>query len=232
MSRRLVPLDGVALDALPATCRRCLFWELGAPRPDPRRETPGSDELAGDPAVQKQAWARGETLEHAPPGRVVEIEGVFAGFALFAPADHFAPRLAPAPAPSDDALLLATIWIDPRFREQGVGRLLVQAALKEAIRCDLGAVEVYGDRRFREQACVLPSMWLFHEGFAVHREHPRSPLLRLETRRAVRWTDAIEAAWDEVTGRLPRLTPQPAPVPDGAPMRHPEGSAGVSPPAG
>lgn len=210
MSRKVAPLDGGALDRLPSTCRRCLFWELGAPRPDPR-DDPGM--LEGDPFVQKQAWCRAETLEEAPPGRIVEVDGRFAGYALFGPANRFAPRRLPAPRLSDDALLLATVWVDPRFREGGIGRLLLQEAVKEAIRRDLAAVETYGDRRFREQSCVLPSMWLFHEGFTVHREHPRSPLLRLETKRTVRWAEAFEHAWDEVTGRLPKLSPQPAPAP-------------------
>ncbi|MDX1622129.1 MAG: GNAT family N-acetyltransferase [Nitriliruptorales bacterium] len=213
MSRCVVPLDGSALDQLPASCRRCLFWELGTPRPDPREPSPRTGDPADDPATRKRAWCRSETIEHAPPGRVVTIDGAFAGYALFGPADHFAPRRLPAPALSHDALLLATIWVDPRHRDGGVGRLLLQAALKEAIRLDLAAVETYGDRRFREQTCVLPSTWLFREGFTVHREHPRSPLLRLETRRTVRWADALEHAWDEVTGRLPKLAPQPAPAP-------------------
>ncbi|MDX1658997.1 MAG: GNAT family N-acetyltransferase [Nitriliruptorales bacterium] len=213
MSRRVAPLDSGALGALPARCQRCLFWEFGAPRPGPRSPDGPSDELAGDATIRKQAWCRSETLEHAPPGRIVEVDGEFAGYALFGPADHFAPRRLPAPSLSDDALLLATVWVDPAFRELGVGRLLLQAALKEAIRLELAAVETYGDRRFREQACVLPSTWLFHEGFSVHREHPRSPLLRLETKRTVRWADALEQAWDEVTGRLPKLAPSPAPRP-------------------
>lgn len=228
---RLQPLIPEVLDEFPETCRRCLFWELGEARPDPRRVNGRSRDRAEEPAlVQKQAWCSAHALDRAPPGGVVRVGNDLAGYALFARAGDFAPRRAPAPHTSDDALLLATAWVDPRYRERGVGRRLVQAAVKEAIRLDLGAVEVYGDRRFREQDCVLPSMWLLHEGFSIHREHPRYPLLRLETRRTVRWADALEHAWDEVTDRVPRLVPKPAPArqpaPGGAPVPHRSGDDG------
>lgn len=222
-THRIEPLTADALDELPETCRRCLFWELGYPRPDPR-DINGrhDDELASDPVVQKQAWCSAQTHELGPPGRIARVGDAFAGYALFARADQFASRRPPAPLPSDDALLLATLWVDPRHRELGIGRRLVQAAIKEALRTDLAAVEVYGDRRFREHDCVVPAMWLLHEGFEVHREHPRYPLLRLDTKRTARWTEAIEHAWDEVTDRLPRLKPKPAPtpVPEGVPVPH------------
>ena len=222
---RVERLIAESLDELPESCRRCLFWELGEKRPDPRQVNGRSDDgLPDDALIQKQAWTSAQALQHAAPGRVVRLGGALAGYVLFAQAQQFARRRRPAPHVSQDALLLATAWVDPRYREMGVGRRLVQSAIKEAMRLDLPAVEVYGDRRFREQDCVLPTMWLLHEGFAIHREHPRYPLLRLETRRTVRWADALEHAWDEVTDRLPRLVPKPAPggqpAPQGAPVPH------------
>ena len=211
MSRRLEPLLPDALEAFPDRCRSCLFWELGRPRPDPREPGTAADELAGDPFVQKQAWFTAQSLEQGAPGRVVRDGDGIVGYALFARADRFALRRPPVPRASDDALLLATLWIAPHAREQGLGRLLLQGALKEALRLDLAAVEAYGDRRFREHDCVLPSMWLLHEGFEVHREHPRYPLLRLETRRTVRWAETIEQAFEGILDRV-RPDPERAPV--------------------
>jgi hypothetical protein len=72
-------------------------------------------------------------------------------------------------------------------------------------------VEAYGDRRWLERGCVLPATWLLHEGFEVHREHPRSPLLRVDTKRTVRWAETFEHAWEEVLGRLPRRARVPVP---------------------
>lgn len=231
--RRAVPLTGDVLAALPDPCRRCLFWEQGAACPQPRSGSvlaglasalpPG--EAGRDAEERKRSWIDAEVAAGTPPGVVLwwgperepgrtrerEHTEPVAAFALFASADRFAPRAAPAPRTSADALVLATAWVAPTHREQGLGRVLLHQALREAVRRDLAAVEVYGDRRFRERTCVLPATWLLHEGFVVHREHPRVPLLRLETRRTVRWTEQLEHAWDEVLSRLPELVPSPQP---------------------
>lgn len=214
MTRKVRPLDGEAIETLPDRCRSCLFWELGRPRPDPT--APGTDdELAGDPLMAKQAWCTHQVLDGHAPGRVVRVDDELAGYALFAPTGAFAPRRPPVPAASEDALLLATLWVGPPHRKRGVGRVLVQAALKEAIHRGLPAVEAYGDRRWRESDCVLPVTWLLHEGFEVCSEHPRYPLMRLDVKRTARWTEALEHAVEEVLERIPRRQPSPTPVPDG-----------------
>lgn len=214
MSRKVRPLDGEAVEDLPDRCRTCLFWELGRPRPTPDSGTERlgtDDELAGDPLVSKQAWATNQVLAGRPPGRIVRVDDEIAGYALFGPSTEFASRKLPVPRASRDSVLLATLWIDPAYRERGVGRVLVQAALKEAIRLELRAVEAYGDRRWRDSDCVLPCTWLLHEGFEIAVEHPRYPLLRLETRRTARWADALEHAVEEVLDLFPRRAPAPAP---------------------
>lgn len=136
-----------------------------------------------------------------------------AAFVIFAPAEHFTPRKAPVPNLSSEAIQLATLWVEPHHRQSGFGRLLLQEAIKEAVRRDAPAVEAYGDRRWREGACVLPATWLLHEGFQLHREHPRYPLLRLDTKRTVRWAESLEAAMDEILERLPVGQPRRAPIP-------------------
>lgn len=215
MSRKLEPLTPEALEGLPAPCDSCVFWELGGVRHEPGA-SPADDDLVADAVVQKHAWHTAHGLEDGPAGRIVRIEGQLVAYALFAAADRLAPRRAPAPRPSDDALLLATAWVEPAHRGQGLGRLLLQSAVKEALRRDLEAVEVYGDRRYREQACVLPTQWLLHEGLEVVREHPRHPLLRLETRRTVRWAESFEHALEGILGRVPRVS---APAPQQVPQR-------------
>jgi GNAT superfamily N-acetyltransferase len=227
MARRPAPLTGDLVEQLPGACRGCLFWELGAPCPDPRAVGVPAGSGAGgapsEPVVRKQAWVSARVQEGAPPGRVLWVEGELAGYALFAPARTFARRRPPVPGPSPDALLLATIWVQPEWRQHGLGRLLLQHALKEAIRLDAPALEAYGDRRWRERSCVLPATWLLHEGFEVHREHPRTPLFRVDTKRTVRWAESLEHAWEEILGRLPRGVR--VPVPEGVPHgQHPAGN--------
>ncbi|MEX0834964.1 MAG: GNAT family N-acetyltransferase, partial [Nitriliruptor sp.] len=181
----------------------------------------GSEPAPTQPQVRKQAWVSALVQDGHPPGRLVRIDGEVAGYALFGPATAFARRRPPCPQASSDALLLATISIAPHWRERGIGRLLVQAALKDAIRAGAPAVEAYGDRRWLERGCVLPATWLLHEGFEVHREHPRTPLLRLDTKRTVRWAESLEHALEEMLGALPRRLPQPVReggrIPNGVP---------------
>lgn len=213
MGRRVADLGAGDLEELPERCRHCLFWEVGAPRPiDIPHDRAHADELAGDTLVQKTAWWRSQELETGVPGRVVRVDGTAVGWCQFGPPEAFARRRAPVPRASEDALFIATLWVEPAHRGAGLGRQLVQAVVKEAIRRHVHAVEVYGDRRHRDGACVLPVTWLLHEGFEVHREHPRHPLLRLDVRSVARWVEPLEHALEQALAKL-RGRPELEPVP-------------------
>lgn len=212
MGARTVPLVGDVLDDLPARCRSCVFWELGEERPD---DAVGEGGPVGDRAVRnrvrKQGWVTAQSLEAGAPGVLLRDGDRTIGYGLFAPTRSLTARGGTVPATSGDALLLATGWIEPALRGRGHGRLLVQAAVREALRLDLRAVEAYGDRRSREWDCVLPAAWLLHEGFEVIAEHPRYPLLRIDTRRVARWAESLEHAVEELLGRSrPQKVPQPS----------------------
>lgn len=207
-ARRVVPLSGELLEELGAPCGSCLFWERGESPPKGRAPGEHPDREA---AVRKQAWASARLQEGWAPGRAVRLDGALAAWVTFAPAGVFAPLPPPSPRVSRDALQVATLYVQPHLRGHGLGRLLLQAAVREALAADLAAVEVHGDRRWRERACLLPVTWLLHEGFEVHREAPRRPLLRLDVRRTLRWAPSLEAALEEILGRLPR----PARAPEG-----------------
>lgn len=228
MRRRPVPLTGADVDRLPGGCADCLFWELGGPCPQPRSPTvlgglaPSvSPEEAARPARdRKRDWISAQVHADGPPGARIEVAvdpGTArrrphpAAFALFAPAARFAPRGGAAARTSPEAMLLATMWVDDVHRGTGLGRLLLQAALRETLRQDRPALQAYGDRRYRERSCLLPATWLLHEGFTVLREHPRVPLLHLDVRRAARWADSLEHAVEEVLAHLPRRAGAPVP---------------------
>ena len=205
-SRRVVPLTGELMEQLPSPCDACLFWERGERRPG-AWPTTGADQEAA--RVRKQAWASAALQEGRAPGRAVHLEGALAAWVTFGPVGAFTAPPPPAPRVSDDALQLATLHVRADLRGHGLGRLLLQAAVRDALRADLAAVEVYGDRRWRERNCLLPVTWLLHEGFAVHREAPRMPLLRLDVRRTLRWAPSLEVALEEILGRVPRPVPTP-----------------------
>lgn len=212
---RARPLTRDTVGGLPDGCASCLFWELGTRCPSPRTAAiPGWTRTPSprDPGERKRAWVSDREQTHGPPGRVVEVDGEVVAYALFAPSATFARPGATVPRSSRDALLLATVWVRATEREAGIGLRLVRSAIKEAIHLGLPAVEAYGDRRFLERSCLLPASWLLHTGFRVQSEHVRTPLFRLEVRRAVRWSDPFEHAWEEVLGRLPRRVPSREPV--------------------
>lgn len=218
MGRRLEPLTGEAVDRLPVPCRHCLAWELGEPCAGgigaQSRVEPDDRGL-----VRKQAWVSAQVQEDRPPGRVLRIDDEVVGYVLCAPAGAFTlPSGVLRPAPSPQALLLATLWVAPDHRGHGYGRLLLQASLREALQRDLPAVEAYGDRRWRDREGMLPATWLLHEGFEVRAEHPRTPLFRIDVHRTARWAESLEHALEEVLGRVPR--PVRVPSPERAPLSH------------
>lgn len=206
MTRRAAPLTGEAVEDLPEPCRSCGFWELGVSAPD------GRGHAEAGAAVRKQAWVAAVVQDGLSPGRIVRLDGEVAAHAVFAPAERFALRHRLLPPISDDAVLLATIWVQPQWRGLGIGRLLLHACARDAIQAGAAGVEAYGDRRWQERTCVLPASWLLHEGFEVHREHPRRPVLRIELRRTVRWAQSLEHALGEFVDQLPARAPVRRPV--------------------
>ncbi len=209
--RKIIDVTSDGLDALPERCRHCRFWELGASRP-----IDVGEHFEDEALVEKCAWWRAVELEFGPSGRAVRVNAEVAAWCLFGPPEIFARQPAPIPRPSSDALFLATVWVERPFRGAGFGPLLLRTVAKEALRRDRRAVEVYGDRRHREAGCLLPATWLLHEGFAIHREHPRYPLLRLDVHTTARWSEPIEQMLEQASLRLgrrmqPELSPMSAP---------------------
>jgi GNAT superfamily N-acetyltransferase len=210
MGRRLIPLDAHSLDQVPETCRHCTFWELGI-----RAARRGSDEAG----TQKEAWMSSVVLEWGTVGHVISVDGTVAGYSLFAPARFLDQVGSQAARPvSRDAVLLATLAVEPEFAGQGLGRVLLQAMARDLTKRRVRAAEAFADRAWNGRRCHLPAAFLEASGFQVVREHPRYPLMRMDLRTALTWKDVGEAA----LGRLrvpvpsPALRPVPAsnPVPD------------------
>ncbi|HVM00714.1 MAG TPA: GNAT family N-acetyltransferase [Egibacteraceae bacterium] len=207
MSRRLHDLTLANLDDVPEGCRACVFWEVAdAPR------GPATDSAVG--RERKEAWWQATQLEWGTPGKAAYIDGSCVGFAAFAPGTHY-PRAVRLGGVSDDALLLATLWVDPAFREAGLARVLLQSVLRETSRRGGRALEAYADRRGtngRAARCMLDEGFLLANGFAVLREHPTTPRLRLDLRHTVRWQESLSAAVEGVAAALGRRERAPAPA--------------------
>jgi GNAT superfamily N-acetyltransferase len=201
MSRRLVSVTLDNLDDLPARCRGCVFWEL-----DPVGAQRAAD--AGDPALEKEAWVSATLLDWGSCGQIAYVDGVPAGYVLYAPPSHVPRSVAfPTSPVSADAALLMTAHVLPEFAGGGLGRMLVQGAAKDLVRRGVKALEAFGDARWEGPGCVVPAGYLLGVGFKTVRPHPRWPRLRLELRSVVTWREDVEVALERI---LSSMNPEPA----------------------
>jgi GNAT superfamily N-acetyltransferase len=210
MARRYAALTLDTLDDLPTPCRGCVFWELDA--------VAGKAAVRmGDTELEKEAWLSQVLLDFGSVGTVLYVDGAPAGYAMYAPAAYL-PRIASFPtAPvSSDAVVFVTARLLPRYGGLGLGKSLVQAAAKDVMKRGFRAMEAFGDSKWAEPACVLPTDFLLAAGFVTVREHPVHPRLRLDLRSTVTWRSEVEAAVEKLMGaiRPEPVPPRPAAVRD------------------
>ncbi len=196
MSRRLVNITLDNLGYLPHRCRGCVFWELD----------PVSGERAastGDAALEKEAWTSSTLLEWGSCGKIVYVDGVPAGFVMYAP-PLYVPRSVAFPTSpvSADAVLLMTAHILPEFAGGGLGRMLVQGVAKDLTRRAVKAIEAFGDLKGEEGGCMVPADYLLSVGFKTVRPHHRYPRLRLELKSALSWREDVEVALERLLGSM------------------------------
>ena len=203
MSRRLQDLTIDTLDALPEPCRSCVFWEVA--------DAPRGPAEGGTAA--KEAWVQSMQLEWGAPGKVLVVDGVPAAYGVLAPGDQVARARRLRQLPSEDALLLVTLWVAPPLRQAGLARVLLQALLRETHEHGSRALEAYGARGGAALGtCVVPEGFLLANGFTVLRDDVRFPLLRLDLRQTARWQESVSHALDAVLGALPSRRRAPAPA--------------------
>jgi GNAT superfamily N-acetyltransferase len=196
-------LDNLA--RLPGDCATCTFWEF-----DPVRR----QQIRGHEAEEKAAWLSAMLRDWGSVGRVISVDDQVVGHLLWAPALHLPGSQSFATAPvSSDAVLLATGYIDPGFRGQGLARVLIQSMAKDLIKHGgIGAVEAFGSRRRERDACVLPADFLLAVGFKTHRAHPVYPRMRMDLRTTLTWREEFEAAAERLFGVVTGKRPAPRPT--------------------
>lgn len=203
MSRRVVGVTLDNLDHLPRKCRRCVFWELA----------PGVREQAeefGETGLEKEAWISSVLLEWGSCGRILYVDDVPAGYALYAPPSAVPGAEAfPSSPVSADAVLLTALRMAPEFVERGHARLLVQHVVHDLTRRGVQAVEAFGDLHETSRSCVIPAGFLQQTGFKTVHHHPSWPRLRLELPTASSWKEDVEAALDRLLGTISVRTAEP-----------------------
>lgn len=196
MARRVVNLTLDNMGDLPPRCRRCVFWELDPVAGD-------KAQLAGDTDLEKESWVSATLLDWGSCGKIAYVDGVPAGYLLFAP-PRYVPRAFAFPTSpvSPDAVLLMTGQVVPEFLGSGLGRILVQSLAKDLTRRGVRAIEAFGDLHWNGPACVLPAGHLLSVGFKTVRPHHRWPRLRLELKTTVSWREDVEVALERLLGSM------------------------------
>ena len=202
MARRLASITLDNLDDLPRRCRKCVFWEL-----DPVARSRAEEH--GDTEFEKEAWVSATLLEWGSCGKIAYVDGVAAGYVLFAPPAYVPRSVAfPTSPVSADAVLLMTGQVLDEFTGMGLGRMLIQGVAKDLIRRNVRALEAFGDKKWEAVGhCVMPADHLLGVGFKTVRPHPRYPRLRLEMKSTVSWREDVEVALERL---LQSMTPESA----------------------
>lgn len=195
MARRLVEITLDNLDDLPERCRACVFWELD----------PVSAQAAADIVIEKEAWISDTLLEWGRCGQLAYVDGVAAGYVLYAPAAYVPRALAFPTAPvSPDAVLLMSARVMPDFAGRGLGRQLVQAVARDVAQRGIRAVEAFGHTSIAEASgCMLPAQFLRSVGFRTVRAHPQTPRLRLEAKVPTSWRAEVGQAVQRLISTAP-----------------------------
>jgi hypothetical protein len=196
LSRRLASITLDNLDDLPPKCRRCVFWEL-----DPVNHARAVE--TGEPGLEKESWVSSVLLEWGSCGKLIYVDGVPAGYILYAPPQYVPRSVAfPTSPVSADAVLLMTANVVGDFAGGGLGRMLIQGAAKDLTRRGVKAIEAFGDLKWQGLSCIVPADYLLAVGFKTVRAHAHYPRLRLELKTALSWREDVEVAIERLLGSM------------------------------
>ncbi len=206
MARRFRPLSADRVGDLPSVCAGCVLWESGDRLVEFRC---GSVCDAGRAA----AWVREVSSAWGEPGRMAVEDGQVLGFIKYAPPERF-PQAGNMPAgpPEPTTPLIACMHIAPDARRRGLGKVLMQAALRDLHQRGERAVQAYATTRQGDFSAspVVGVEFLLRMGFTVARPHPELPLMRLDLRSLAAWTENLEAVLESL--RIPIGVAPRAPV--------------------
>ncbi len=187
MARTVVSITISNLDILPERCGACRRWC----RPNERMWAPGG----------MADWLDGVVSHWGACWKALRTDDVTTAAALYAPPRYFSQAgFARASSISDDAVMLACLYVAPEYRGRGLGKLLLQVVEKDLLRRGVRAIETFARRGGAEEPSA-PADFFLGQGFYVIRDDPESPHLRIELRSLVTWPVSIQTVLDTV--RLP-----------------------------
>lgn len=185
-------------------------------------ETGGHTSASCAPARAREelaAWIDEVRSEWGDCGRIAYENKEPLGFVKYAP-PRFFPQAATMPSgpPDEGAVLIACLHVAPDVRDAGLGKVLLQAALRDLVSRGERVVEAYAASTVadRERSPLMTVEFLLRQGFTVSRPHPVNPLMRLELKSLATWTENLEAVLEAL--QLPRVGER-VPAPLVTPMR-------------
>lgn len=207
MARRFRPLTPDRIVDLPPGCSGCVFWE-----------SPEALPLVCGAACSVEiarSWAERVGAEWGDCGRIALEDGKVLGFIKYAPAAYVPQaRHMPAGTPSGRDVLITCMHITPDARQRGLGKVLMQAALRDLVTRGERSVQAYATVRHGawDTSPVMGVEFLLRMGFTVARPHPALPLMQLDLKSLVAWTENLEAVLESL--RIPLRVSAGAPVPN------------------
>lgn len=205
MPRRLTGLSTIERLRLPSACSGCVFWESA-------RLLPRECGAACDDAAALD-WSRRIVNEWGEYGRAAVEDGDVLGFIKYAP-PAYVPQIRHMPTgpPEDGAPIITCMHIAPEARRRGLGGLLLREAMRDLAQRGERSAQAYATATSGDYTGV-PFMgveFLLRNGFTVVRPHPEVPLLKVDLKSLVSWTENLEAVLDSL--RLPMRVPKRAPA--------------------
>jgi len=205
MPRRLAGLSTVERSLLPAPCSECVYWESV----DPLRRECG----AACDADAALAWSHRITSEWGEYGRVAMEDGDVLGFVKYAPSAYLPQvRHMPSGPPEENAPVIACMHIAPEARRRGLGGVLLREAMRDLAQRGERSAQAYATAESDDFRGVpfIGVEFLLRNGFTVVRPHPEVPLLRVDLKSLVSWSENLEAVLESL--RLPMKVPKRAPA--------------------
>lgn len=208
MPRRLQPLTADVFDRLPAACQGCAFWES-------TRMVSRECGSVCDRELLRE-WYATVSTEWGECGRVASDGDEILGFVKYAPSRYFPQARTFNSAPENpDAPLIACLHVSPDARDRGLGKLLLQATLRDLSVRGERSVEIFGSTEpIAREISPMPSVdFLLRQGFQVSRPDPAYPLMRLDMRSLALLTENLESVLDSLFAplRSPKRQHVPAP---------------------
>jgi GNAT superfamily N-acetyltransferase len=184
----------------------CVFWESV----EAKERVCGA---ACDPGLLRE-WYLQVTEEWGDCGRVALQDDEVLGFIKYAPS-RYVPQAATFPSrPYDgDIPLITCLHVSDEARQHGLGRLLVQSALKDLKGRGERTVQSFASSR-DEDLSKMPMVgmkYLLDTGFTVVRSDPAFPLMQLDLRSLASVAENLESVLESL--RIPLRAPSRVPGP-------------------